>query len=99
MKKCVSKYVRDDVGNVIVQIRNEPVISIFRSKDVALRNRFSVLRVPISSRGAFLGVETDGVLSFLAIQDGFDQPLNNIDRRVLAVMTIRNTCKCPVLTT
>ena len=99
MKKCVSKYVRDDVGNVIVQIRNEPVISIVRSKDVALRNRFSVLRVPISSRVAFLGVETDGILAFLAIQDGFDQPLNNIDRRALAVLIIQNTCKRLVQTT
>ena len=99
MKKCVSKYVRDDVGNVIVQIRNEPVISIFRSKDVALRNRFSVLRVPMSSKGASIGVASDGILAFLAIPDGFDQPLNNIDRRVLAVLTIQNTCKCLVLTT
>ena len=93
------KYVRDDVGNVIVQIRNEPVISIFRSKDVALRNRFSVLRVPMSSKGASIGVASDGILAFLAIPDGFDQPLNNIDRRALAVLIIQNTCKCLVLTT
>ena len=92
-------YVRDDVGNVMVHIRNEPGVSIFQSKDVALRSRFYVLRVPISSKGASLGVESDGILAFFATLNGSDQPLNNIDRRVLAVLTIHNMCKCLVLTT
>ena len=72
-------YVRDDVGNVLVHIRNEPVVIMFRSNDVALRNRFSFLRVPMSSKGTSIGVEDDVVFAFLVI-DGFDVPLNNIDR-------------------
>ena len=67
---------------------------MFRSNDVALRNRFAVLRVPIFSNGTSSGVEGDVILAFLALQDGLDEPLNNINRRALAALIIQNTCKC-----
>ena len=90
-------YVREDVGRLIVHMRNEPEVSLFRSKDEALRSRFSVLRVPISSKGTSIGVESDFPLDFFVTRlewDAVDVPLNNIDRRVLAGLIIQNTCKC-----
>lgn len=50
-------------------IRNVPFVRLFRSKDGALRNRFSVLWEPMSSKS----VDSDGVCAFLAM-DGFDLP-------------------------
>jgi hypothetical protein len=89
-------YVRDGVGTFI-RVGNKPCVNLFRSNDGAIN--FFVLRVPISSKGTSSGVASDGILAFLAIQDGLDMPLNNIGRRALAVLIIQNTCKCLVLTT
>ena len=90
-------YVRDGVGNVIVQIRNVPFVSLFRSDDGSLRSRFSVFRAQISSKDTSCDVTSDGIEALLTI-DGLDPPLNNIDRRALAVLIIQNMCKCLVLT-
>ena len=86
-------YVRDGVGNILIRICNEPCVNLFRSNDGAIN--FFVLWVPMSSKGTSSGVASDGILAFLAIQDGLDPPLN---KRALAVLTIQETCKCLVLT-
>ena len=88
-------YVRDGVGGNVgtVEIRNVPFVSLFRSNDRAIGNRFFVLRAPMSSKGE----AGDEVFAFLGI-DEFDVPLNNISRRALMVLIIQKTCKCLVLT-
>ena len=89
-------YVRDGVMNVgNVEIRNVPFVSLFRSNDRAIGNRFFVLRVPMTSKGP--GEAADEVFAFLGI-DQFDVPLNNINRRALTALIIQNTCKFLVLT-
>ena len=90
-------YVRDGVGNIIVQIRNVPLASLFRSDNGSLMSRISVFRAQISSKDTSCDVTSDGIEAFLTI-DGLDPPLNNIDRRALAVLIIQNMCKCLVLT-
>ena len=90
-------YVRDGVGGNVgtVEIRNVPFVSLFRSNDRAIGNRFFVLRVPMTSKGP--GEAGDEVSAFLGI-DQFDVPLNNINRRALTALIIQNTCKFLVLT-
>ena len=90
-------YVRDGVGNVIIEIRNVPFVSLFRSDDGSLRSRFSVFRVQMSSKDTSSDVTSDGIEAFLTIDD-LDPPLDNIDRRALAVLIIQNMRKCLVLT-
>jgi len=92
-------YVRDGVGNArSILIGNVPFVRLLRSNDGSLRMRFSVLREPVSSKSTSIGLESDGVCAFLAI-DGLNVPLNNIGRRTLAGLTIRNACKRMILTT
>jgi len=92
-------YVRDGVGNVrSILIRNVPFVRLFRSNDGDLRNNSCVLREPMSSKGASSRVESDGVFAWLSM-DGLNVPLNNIGRRTLVGLIIRNTCKHMILTT
>ena len=92
-------YVRDSVGNArSILIRNVPFVGLFRSNDGDLKNRFCVLREPMSSQGTSSGDQSDGVLAWLA-KDGLNLPLNNIGRRTLAGLTSRNACIRMILTT
>lgn len=71
----------DDVRNIRnILIRNEPFVRIFRSNDGVLRNRFPVLWEPMSSKSTSIGVETDGVCAFLAM-DGFNLPDLTLNER------------------
>jgi hypothetical protein len=91
-------YVREGAGNARnILVCNVPFVKLFRSNYGALRSGFSVLRGPMSSKGTSSGVESDGVC--ILSKDGSNLPLNNINRRALAVLIIQNKCKCLVLTT